>query len=77
MEKMEKLNKDEIYLICKKLSLKSTLNFSLTNKKLRGVILLHNSLLKEKLRCPERCHLMLFQIHFKVNLLSEGLSKVR
>lgn len=74
---MEKLNRDEIYLICKKLNLKSTLNFSLTNKKLRGVILLHNSLLKEKLRCPERCHLMLFQIHFKVDRLCGELLKIR
>jgi hypothetical protein len=42
------LNKDEIYLICKKLDLGSTINFSFISKKFRSIIILHETLLKEK-----------------------------
>lgn len=73
---MEKLNKDEIYLICKKLNINSTLNFSLANRRLRNTIFLHDTLLREKLKCPmKRCHHMVFQIRDKVNILCDGFSK--
>ena len=43
---MDKLNRDELYLICKKLTTKSILNLSTVNKTLRQKIILHESILK-------------------------------
>ena len=41
------LNRDEIYLICKKLKNSAILNLSSTNKNLRQKIIFHDKILKE------------------------------
>jgi hypothetical protein len=63
------LNKDEIYLICKKLDLRSTMNFSFISKKFRSIIILHETLLKEKFTSfhpARRCLVTTLQIKYMV-----------
>ena len=43
---MNQLNRDEIYLICKKLKNSAILNLSSTNKNLRQKIIFHDKILK-------------------------------
>jgi hypothetical protein len=45
---MDKLNRDELYLICKKLDTKSILNLSIVNKNLRQKIIFHESILNQQ-----------------------------
>jgi hypothetical protein len=45
---MDKLNRDVMYLICKKLNIRSILNLSTVNKTLRQKIIFHEYILKQQ-----------------------------
>ena len=65
---MENINRDVIYLICKKLNLSSILKFSLVNKRMYEKVMLHPDIILDKLEKQgvlnslKRCHFLSYQI---------------
>ena len=78
VEEYSMLNKDEIYLICKKLNLRSLRKFCLVNKHVYNIIFLHKTLLVDKLICPAKTlRVLIFQINLKLNFLCDEISSLK